>query len=277
RRRELIVGLGAAAPSPILARAQSPALPVVGFLHSQSLPAYAERVAAFHRGLAETTFIEGKNVAIDYYWAGGKVDRVLSLAAEMVRKRYAVIVVLGSTPAALALKAATRTMPIIFQIGPDPVAAGLVTSLNRPGGNLTGASIINVEVIAKRLEILHELVPSAKSVALLVNPSNAAATEAETKEMQWAAQVLGLSLVVLNATTPAEIATAFGTAFPEKAGALVLGGDAFFSTYRNQVIGLAARYGVPTIYSSRPHIVAGGLMSYGSDVTEAYRIVGAYA
>jgi putative ABC transport system substrate-binding protein len=178
---------------------------VIGFLHSQSLPAYAERVAAFHLGLAETTFTEGKNVVIDYYWADGKVDRVLSLAAELVRKRYAVIVVLGSTPAALALKAATRTIPIIFQIGPDPVAAGLVASLNRPGGNLTGVSIINVEVIAQRLELLHELAPMAKSVALLVNPTNAAATEAETKEMQRAAQVRGLSLAVLNATTPAEI------------------------------------------------------------------------
>jgi putative tryptophan/tyrosine transport system substrate-binding protein len=234
RRREFIAGLGGAVAAwPLTAQAQQPALPVIGFLHSQSLPAFVEPVAAFHRGLAETGYIEGKNIAIDYRWAEGHVDRVVALAAEMVRNRYAVIAMIGSTPGALALKAATQTVPIVFQIGPDPVTAGLVASLNRPGGNLTGVSGINVAMIAKRLELLHELVPAAKSVAFLVNPDNAAATDAEMKEMQRAAQVLGLRLIVLNARTPPEIGTTFVTAFPDEAGALVVGGDAFFSAHRD--------------------------------------------
>jgi putative tryptophan/tyrosine transport system substrate-binding protein len=276
RRREFVAGLGSAAAWPLAARAQQRALPVIGFLHSQSLPAFVEPVAGFHRGLAETGYIEGKNVAIDYRWAEGHVDRVVALAAEMVRNRYAVIAVIGSTPGALALKADTQTVPIVFQIGPDPVTAGLVASLNRPGGNLTGVSVINVEVIAKRLQLLHELVPAAKSVAFLVNPDNIAATEAEMKEMQGAAQALGLRLIVLNVRTPADIETAFATAFPDQAGALVVGGDAFFSARRDQIIALAARYRVPTIYSSLSGVVAGGLMSYGTDLNESYRIVGVY-
>jgi putative ABC transport system substrate-binding protein len=274
RRREFIAGLGSAAAWPVVARAQQQAMPVIGFLHSQSPPADA-RVAAFHRGLAETGYIEGKNVAIDYRWAEGHVDRVIALAAEMVHNRYAVIAVFGSTPGALALKAATQTVPIVFQIGPDPVTAGLVASLSRPGGNLTGATGINVETIAKRLELLNELVPAAKSVAFLVNPDNAAATEAEMKEMQRAAQVLGLRLIVLNARTPAEIETAFATAFPNEVGVLLVGGDAFFGAHRDQVIALAARYRVPTIYAGRSPR-AGGLMSYGPDTNEPYRIVGVY-
>jgi putative tryptophan/tyrosine transport system substrate-binding protein len=277
KRRKFIAGLGSAVAWPLAVRAQQPAKPVIGFLHSQSLQSYAEFLPAFHRGLVETGFAEGKNVAIDYYWADGQVDRLLSIATEMVRKRYVVIVVFGSTPAALALKAATQTIPIVFQIGPDPVAVGLVASLNRPGGNLTGASTINVEVIAKRLEMLHELVPTAKSVALLVNPTNAAAALAETKEMQRAARVLGLSLVALNATTPAEIEAAFAIAFPEKAGALVVSGESFFYTHHDQVIALAARYRIPTIYVTRLVVAAGGLIGYGSDPTEPYRVVGAYA
>jgi putative ABC transport system substrate-binding protein len=278
RRREFITVLGGTAVAwPLAVRGQQQAMPLIGFLHSQSLPAYAERLSAFHRGLVETGFVEGKNVAIDYYWADGQVDRVLSLAADVVRKRYAVIVVFGSTPAALALKVATQTIPIVFQIGPDPVAAGLVPSLNRPGGNLTGVSVINVEVIAKRLELLHELAPMAKSVALLVNPTNTAATEAETKEMHRAVQVLGLSLVVLNATSQAEIEAAFATAFPERAGALVVGGDSFFYAHHDQVIALAARHRIPTIYQSRLFVAAGGLIGYGSDAAEPYRVVGAYA
>jgi putative ABC transport system substrate-binding protein len=276
RRREFIAGIGSVAAWPMVVRAQQAALPVIGFLHSQSLPAFVEPVAAFHRGLAETGYIDGKNVAIDYRWAEGHVDRVVALAAEMAGNRYAVIAMIGSTPGALALKAATRTVPIVFQVGPDPVTAGLVASLNRPGGNLTGVSVINVEVIAKRLELLRELVPAAKSVAFLVNPDNVAATEGEMKEMQGAAQALGLRLIVLNARTPAEIETAFVTAFPDEAGALVVGGDSFFAARRDQVIALAARHRVPTIYSSRLNIVTGGLISYGTNTTESYRIVGAY-
>ena len=269
RRREFIAGLGGAAAWPIAARAQQPAMPVIGFLHSQSPPGFVEPVAAFHRGLAETGYIEGKNVAIDYRWAEGHVDRVVALVTEMVRNRYAVIAMIGSTPGALALKAATRTVPIVFQVGPDPVTAGLVASLNRPGGNLTGVSVINVEVIAKRLELLHDLVPAAKSVAFLVNPDNVAATEAEMKEMQGAARALGLRLIVLNVRTPADIETAFATAFPDQAGALVVGGNSFFGAYRDQIIAPAARYRVPTIYSSRSWLVAGGLMSYGTNLNKS--------
>jgi putative ABC transport system substrate-binding protein len=250
RRREFISGLGAAA-WPLAARAQQPVMPVIGLLLAQSPSATAASVAAFHRGLAETGYIEGKNVSVDYHSGEGRVDRVTALAGEMVRNRYAVIIVLGSTPGARALKQATRTIPIVFQIGPDPVAAGLVASLNRPGDNLTGVSIINVEVIAKRLELLRELVPTAKSVAFLVNPTNADATEAEMKEMKRAAGLLGLSLLVLNARTPDEIDTAFATTFPERASALVVGGDSFF-----RAIAIGSSLWPPVIgwpqYTARP-------------------------
>jgi putative tryptophan/tyrosine transport system substrate-binding protein len=277
RRREFIARLGGAAAWPVVARAQQAALPVIGLLHGQSPAASAEYLGGFHRGLAETGYVEGKNVSIDYRWGEGHVNRVVALAGEMVRNRYAVIVVLGSTPGALALKAASRTIPIVFQVGPDPVATGLVASLNRPGGNVTGASNINVEVIAKRLELLHELVPTAKSVALLVNPTNAEASEAEMKEMRSAAGVFGLRLLVLNANTPNEIEAAFATASSEQSGALVVGGDSFFGAYRDQVIALAARYRVPAAYSVTTFAAAGGLMSYGTDVRDSYRIVGNYA
>jgi putative tryptophan/tyrosine transport system substrate-binding protein len=259
------------------ARAQHAAIPVIGLLHGQSPEANTKYVAAFRRGLIETGFTEGTNVSIDYHWSEGHVDRVIALANEMARNRYAAIVVLGSTPGALALKAATQTIPIIFQIGPDPVAAGLVASLNHPGGNLTGASIINVEVIAKRLELLLELVPAAKSVAHLVNVTNAAATEAETNEMRAAASALGLRLVTLSASTPNEIEAAFAILLAEHASALVGGGDSFFRAHRDQIVALAARYRVPAVYGSPPFAASGGLMSYGSDPGEAYRIVGAYA
>ena len=225
RRREFIAGLGGAAAWPLVAGAQQTAMPIVGFLHGQSPASNQAYVAAFRSGLVETGFIEGNNVSIDYHWSEGRVERVIALAHEMARGRYAVIAVFGSTPGALALKAATQTIPIVFQIGPDPVAAGLVASLSHPGGNLTGASIINVEVIAKRLGLLVELVPAANSVALLVNRTNAAATDAETKEMRTAAGVLGLRLAVLDISTPNEIETAFATVFPKQAGALVVGGD----------------------------------------------------
>jgi putative ABC transport system substrate-binding protein len=279
RRREFIAGLGAAASSavwPRVALAQQPAIPVVGFLNSQSFEADRERVKAFHRGLAETGYVEGRNVAVEYRWADGQNDRLPALAADLVRGRMAVVAAMGTTPGALALKAATQTIPIVFTIGPDPVAAGLVASLNRPGGNLTGVTISNVEVIAKRLELLHELVPAAKSIAFLVNPTNTAATAPETGELQAAARVLGLDLLPLNASTPAEIETAFATLAGHRAGALLVSGESFFSSQEDQVIALAARYAVPAIYGNRAYTAAGGLMSYGTNSRDSDRQVGVY-
>src|SRR6266852_955087 len=250
RRREFIAGLGVAGAAawPGAAWAQRPAVPVIGFLQAQSRVAVSGPLAAFHRGLAETGYVEGQNVAIEYHWAEGHVDRAVALTGELVRNRYALIVVLGSTPGALALKAATQTIPIVFLIGPDPVAAGVVTSLNRPGGNLTGVTVSNVEVIAKRLELLHELAPAATTIAFLVNPTNSAATEAETRELHAAARVLGLGLLPLNASTPREIEAAFETLVQQRAGALLVSGESFFSAQSDQLIALAARHAVPAIY-----------------------------
>jgi putative ABC transport system substrate-binding protein len=278
RRRDFIAGLGIAAAWPVVARAQQTAVPVIGYLSSQSREADREslRLEAFHRGLAETGYVEGRNVAVEYRWADGQNDRMPALAAELVRGRMAVIAAVGTTPGALALKAATQTIPIVFMIGPDPVAAGLVPRLNRPGGNLTGVTINNVEVIAKRLELLHELVPSAKSIAFLVNPNNPAATSAETGELQAAARVLGLDLLLLNASSGAEIEAAFATLADRRAGALLVSGESFFTAQRDRLVALAARHAVPAIYGSRAFIAAGGLMSYGTDSRDADRQVGVY-
>jgi len=277
RRRAFIAGLGGVAAWPLAAHTQQPATPVIGFLSSQSRQADRERLEAFHRGLTETGYVEGRNVAMEYRWADGQNDRMPALAAELVRRRMAVIVVMGTTPGALALKAATQTIPIVFTIGPDPVAAGLVASLNRPGGNLTGVTVSNVEVIAKRLELLHELVPSAKSIAFLVNPTNPAATSSETGELQAAARVLGLDLLLLKASTGAEIEMAFATLAGQRASALLVSGESFFSAETDRVVALAARHAVPAIYGSRTFIAAGGLLSYGTDSRDSNRQVGVYA
>jgi putative ABC transport system substrate-binding protein len=277
RRREFIAGLGSAATWPAAARAQQTRLPVIELLHAQSPDSYAERLAAFRLGLAEAGYVEGRDVTIKYNWLEGRVDRVPGLVAKLVHAGPAVIVVLSSTPAALALKAATQTIPIVFLIGPDPVAAGLVASLNRPGGNLTGVTLSNVQVIAKRLELLHQLMPAVTLAAFLVNPTNTAATQAELSEMQVAARALGLRLLVLNASTPAEIETAFATAVAERAGTLFVSGESLFSAHREQVVALAARHRLPTIHQGRADAVAGGLMSYGTDAPDSHRVVGAYA
>jgi putative ABC transport system substrate-binding protein len=277
RRRDFIAGLGSAVVArPLAARAQQPTMPVIGFLSSQSLETSRERVKAFHRGLAETGYVEDRNVAVEYRWADGQNDRLPALAADLVRRGMAVIVAMGTTPGALALKAASQTIPIVFLIGPDPVEAGLVASLNRPGGNVTGVTVSNVEVIAKRLELLHELVPLAKSIAFLVNPTNSAATAAETGELQAAARVLGLDLLPLNASTPDEIETAFATLAGRRAGALLVSGESFFASQEDQVIALAARHAVPAIYGNRAFTAAGGLMSYGTNSRDSDRQVGVY-
>jgi putative tryptophan/tyrosine transport system substrate-binding protein len=277
RRRELITLLGGAAAWPLVARAQQPALPVVGYLGGETFESSRDRIAGFYRGMADTGYVEGRNVAIEYRWAEYHYDRLPSLAAELVRRQVAVIAVMGSAPGALALKAATQTIPIVFMIGPDPIKLGLVASLNRPGGNLTGATTINVEVIAKRLELLHELMPAATSIAVLVNPTNSAATEPETRELQAAAHVLGLQLLVLNASTLREIEAAYASFASHRADAILVSGESFFTAYRDQIVMLAARYAVPAIYSGRSYVDAGGLISYGTDSLDGYRQVGVYS
>jgi putative ABC transport system substrate-binding protein len=276
RRREFIAGLGAAT-WPLVAQAQQQAIPTIGFLLPQSPDTSREATAAFHRGLADGGYVEGRNVAVEYRWAEGRVDRIPAIAAELAGGRFAVIVVIGSTPGALALKAATQTIPIVFSVGPDPVATGLVASLNHPGGNLTGVTVSNVQVIAKRLELLHEFVPAAPLIALLVNPTNAAATEAELKETQSAAQALGLRLMVVTASKPNEIETAVASVLAERAGALVISGETFFTARRDQLIALTSRFALPAIHTSPEWVRAGGLMSYGTNSADSYRIVGTYA
>jgi putative ABC transport system substrate-binding protein len=277
RRRAFIAGLGSAAAWPVVARAQQQPLPTIGLLLPTRPDASRETIAAFHQGLTETGYVEGKNLGVEYRWAEGRADRIQPLVAELVGGRFAVIVVIGSTPAALALKAATQTIPIVFSIGPDPVATGLVASLNHPGGNLTGVTVSNVQVIAKRLELLHEFVPAATLIALLVNPTNAAATQAELMETQNAAQALGLRLMVVTASKADEIETAFAAVVAERAGALVISGETFFTGQRNQLVALANRYAMPAIHTSPEWVKAGGLMSYGTNSADSYRIVGTYA
>jgi putative ABC transport system substrate-binding protein len=259
RRREFIAGVGGAAAWPLAARAQQPALPVIGFLNSQSLEARRERVAAFHRGLADTGYVEGQNVAIEYRWAEGRNDRLPQLAGDLARRQVSVIAADGA-PSALAAKAATQTIPIVFLTGSDPVEIGLVGGLNRPGGTLTGLSILATEVTAKRVQILHELVPAAAVIGLLVNPTNPN-FESETREARIAARTLGVLLLVLNASHQSEIEAAFATLVQQRAGALVVGEDPFFLTQRDQLVALAARNAVPAIYVNYEVPVAGGLMS----------------
>jgi putative tryptophan/tyrosine transport system substrate-binding protein len=276
RRREFI-GLigGISAIWPLAARAQQPALPVIGLLGSASPDLWADRLRPFRHGLSETGYVEGNNVVIEYRWAEGQNDRLPALAANLVRHKVTVIAVLGNTPSTLAAKAATSTIPIVFVVGVDPVEAGLVASLNRPGGNLTGVTTLDVEVGAKRLELLHELVPSVTVVALLVNPTSPKLAESTTKDLQEAARTLGLQLHVLHASTERDFDTVFAALVRLGAGALVIGTDAFFDSRREQLAALAVRYAVPTIYAGG-FALAGGLMSYGGSYTDAFHQVGVY-
>ena len=276
RRREFIAGLGSAAAWPLAARAQQPVMPVIGFLSGGSAVPFADRMRAFRRGLGEIGYVEGQNVTTEYRWADGQYDRLPGLAAELVGRKVAVIVVAGTTAAALAAKAATQTIPIVFNIGSDPVEVGLVTSLSRPGGNITGVSQVFFTMAGKRLELLHELVPASAAVALLVNPTNPY-SESEIREVQTRASALGLQLHVLNAANDSDLETAFVSLAERRAGALLVGADPFFTIFRDKLVALAAGHRVPTIYGYRDFMAVGGLVSYGTDLAVAYHQIGAYA
>jgi putative ABC transport system substrate-binding protein len=275
RRREFIVTLcGAAATWPIAARAQQPAMPIIGFLNSTSPNGYEPMVAAFRQGLKETGFIESQNVAIEYRWAGGQYDRVPALAAELVRRH--VVVIVANTPGNLAAKAATSTIPIVFTTGGDPVQMGLVASLNRPGGNVTGVTQLFAEITPKRLELAHEMVPTATVIAVLINPTNPN-SEAELKDLQAAAGKLGLQLQVLHASVEHDFDTIFESLAQRVAGALVIIDDPFITARHEQLAALTLRHAVPTISYAREFVVAGGLMSYGVNIPDTYRLAGIYA
>jgi putative ABC transport system substrate-binding protein len=276
RRREFIFTLGCAAAAwPLAARAQQPSVPVIGFLSSVSPGPFAQHVIAFRQGLNERGYVEGQNVAVEYRWAEGRYDRLAGLAAELVHRNVAVIFASGGPPSALAARAATIAIPIVFILASDPIKLGFVTSLNHPGGNATGVNIFNVEVEPKKLEILHELVPKATKIGVLVNQRNTSAQTIVT-ELQTAADALGLQIYIVNAATEAEFGAAFTTLGQQQAGALVVASDPFFNNQRETLVALAAQHALPAIYEFPEFVVAGGLVSYGSILTDAYRQAGVY-
>jgi putative tryptophan/tyrosine transport system substrate-binding protein len=275
RRREFIGGLGSAAAWPVVTRAQQ-LMPVIGFLSSRSSDESAYHVDAFRQGLAEAGYVEGRNVAIEYRWADGQYDRLPMLAAELVRRPVIVIAAAGGNPSASAAKAATMTIPIVFIVGDDPVRLGLVASLNRPGGNATGASVFTTELGSKRLELLHELMPGASIIGLLTNP-NYPGSAREAAAVQAAARAIGRQVLVLNATNEGEIDTVFASLAQRRVNALLVDADALFVSRRDQLVALAKHHSMPTIYDLREFTTAGGLMSYGTKLAEGYRLVGVYA
>jgi putative ABC transport system substrate-binding protein len=277
KRREFITLLGGAAAAwPLSARAEQAGMPVIGFLNSQSPDGYTERLRGFRQGLKEAGFIEGENVAIEYRWAENQLGRLPTLATDLVRRRVAVVVALGSPNLAMVAKAATTTIPIVFLVGEDPVRFGLVASLARPGGNITGINLFNNEINAKRLTLLRELIPAAVGAAVLVNPTNASIAETTARDVETAAHALGLRLQVHNAGTSREIDATFATFAGERPDALFVAGDPFFNSRRVHLVHLASHHRLPTIYASRAYPDIGGLMSYGTDVTDSYRQSGVY-
>jgi len=273
QRREFIALIGGAAAWPLAARAQQPALPVIGFLHSGSPEAFVNLVPAFRKGLSETGYVEGQNVAFEFRWAAGQDSALPELAADLIRRRVAVIAA-PSTPAAIAAKAATTTIPIVFAIGYDPVALGFVASLARPGGNLTGISFLSGE-LAKRLELVRELKLGPTRVAVLVNPALATA-ETNLKEVEAAAQAIGLQIQVVRASTSRELDAGFATFLRERPDAFFVSGDPFFMSRRVQIVQLATLHKLPAIFAQREYVEAGGLMSYGANVADAWRQAGVY-
>ena len=277
KRREFITLLaGAAAAWPLAARAQQPAVPVVGILASVSPAPYAGFIAAIKEGLQQTGYIEGRNVTIEYRWAEGHYDRLPQQAIELVDRGVAVIILVGGGPTIAVAKAATATIPIVFVMGDDPVKSGAVTALNRPGGNATGVNLLTVAMEAKRLQLLHELVPNVAVVAIIVNPNNPQAAE-QLQDLQAAARTLGAEVEVFKAGSPSDIDTAFASLVGRRAGALLVAADAFFNTRREQFVVLTARHALPAIFHFREFAAAGGLMSYGPSLTDAYRQEGIYA
>jgi putative ABC transport system substrate-binding protein len=274
KRRNFITLLGVVVAWPLTARAQQPAMPVVGFLHPSSSD--TARLRAFRQGLKDAGFIEGENVAIEYRWAEDQTDRLPALAAELVQRRVAVIAAIGGIPSALAAKAATTTIPVVFLVGIDPVRLGLVASLARPGGNLTGINVFASELAPKRLELLRALVPGAIRIAVLVDPTNAPGTDSTLRDVGAAASAMGLQIHVLNASTSLELDGAFATLVSERSDALVVGSTPFLFDRRVQLAQLAARHAVPAIYQDRHHVEVGGLMSYGASLGDGYRHVGVY-
>jgi putative ABC transport system substrate-binding protein len=276
RRREFIAGLGGAAAAwPLAALAQQPTMPVIGFVSLGAADAWAGYVAAFRQGLGESGYVEGQNVTVEYHWLEGQFDRLAALMADLVRRRVAVIATPDAIAASIAAKAATATIPIVFGVVDDPVKLGLVASLARPGGNATGVNWFTQEVNAKRLELLHELVPKAVRVAVLVNPANVV-TKLYLPELEKAGRVIGLQIQVINASTSREIDAAFATLARERPDALFVAPDGFFNSRLVQFATLAARERIPTAYANRDHVAAGGLMSYGTDRVGRFRQVGVY-
>src|SRR6516225_204176 len=277
RRRDFLTLVGgAAAVWPLAAHGQQPSMPVIGFLNVLSPEANAGRLRAFRQGLKDAGYVESENVAIEYRWADNQIDRLPALAADLVRRNVAVIVATTASPPALAAKAATTTIPIVFLVGEDPVRLGLVDNLARPGGNLTGINFFNAEVVAKRLELLHALVPKAARFAMLVNPENVPIAARTLREVPEAARAIGLQIQIINASTKDEIGAAFDTLVRDKIDALFVAPDPFFISQRDQFATLTARYRIPAAYSTRDDVEAGGLMSYGTDNQEMYRQVGIY-
>ena len=277
RRREFIITFlgGAAVAWPLVARAQQPAMPVVGFLSFASSDGYRSMAAAFRQGLQESGYVEGRNVAIEYRWADGRVDRLPALATDLVRSQVSVIAA-ANTPAVVAAKAATTTIPTVFEMAGDPVGLGLVAGLDRPGGNVTGVTNLSIDVAPKRLQLLHELVPTAKVVALLVNPANPTVAETQLREVRSAARTLGLDLHVLNASTESDFEVIFANLIQLRAGGLVIAADPLFAGRSKQLGELTVRHAVPAISGRRDFAVAGGLLSYGADIGESYRLAGIY-
>jgi putative ABC transport system substrate-binding protein len=276
RRRQFIGLVGGAAVWPMGARAQQPTLPVVGFLRNTSPDEATHLVAAFHAGLGETGYVEGRNVRVEYRWTGGQTNRLPAMAADLVNRQVSVIVALGSTPAVHAVKAATATIPIVFMIGTDPVELGLIASLKRPGGNLTGVINLNLQVAQKWLETLHLLVPTTNVIAVLVNPRNPASTEGYLREIETAARALGLQIQAVHASSPGDFDSVFAGLRERRSGALVIVADLLFISNIKQLAALSLRHALPAIFPFREFVEAGGLASYGTDLADTYRLAGVY-